>query len=105
MAGGAPAAQFRLEGRVAGINGGASGIGRATVIAFAEAGAKIVIADRDAAASDALANDLNSGNRPALAFAADVSREDEVEALFETALGRFGGVDILVNNAGAALRR
>jgi NAD(P)-dependent dehydrogenase (short-subunit alcohol dehydrogenase family) len=96
---------FRLDGAVAVVTGGSKGIGRAAADALASAGARLVIADRDAPAAERAAAELRGGGRAAQALAADISREDEVEALFAEVLRREGRIDVLVNNAGAAIRK
>ncbi len=84
---------FSLQDKIAVVTGGASGIGEATARRFAEAGAKVAIGDlRDASAT---AKEIGG-----LAVRTDVSREDEVENLLESALREFGRLDIVVNNAG-----
>jgi 3alpha(or 20beta)-hydroxysteroid dehydrogenase len=84
---------FSLEGKVAVITGGAGGIGSATARRFAQAGARIVVADsRD---GSAIAGEL--GGR---FVATDVSDEGQVKALMEAAAGEHGRIDIVINNAG-----
>ncbi len=87
----------RLESRVAIVTGGAGGIGTAIAQAFAEEGARVVIADRDEAAARNAATALGGS---ALAFAVDVTHEPEVQALARFTLAQCGRIDILVNNAG-----
>jgi NAD(P)-dependent dehydrogenase (short-subunit alcohol dehydrogenase family) len=94
--------KFRLDGAVAVVTGGANGIGRATAMLMAEAGARVVIVDRDGAAAAQLAAEL--GAERASAIPADISAEQDVNDLFRQVAGRHGGVDVLVNNAGAAIR-
>jgi NAD(P)-dependent dehydrogenase (short-subunit alcohol dehydrogenase family) len=95
----------RIDGAVAVVTGGARGIGRATATALAEAGAVVVIADLDAEdGAEAVAEIAALGGR-AWAHAVDVTREDQVDALFAAAVAREGRIDILVNNAGIAIRR
>jgi 3-oxoacyl-[acyl-carrier protein] reductase len=90
-----------LAGQRALVTGGASGIGRAIAIAFAEAGAHVAIADKvDLAQTTAVAAAIERAGGRAFALQADVAEEAEVEALFAVALPRLGGLDILVNNAG-----
>jgi NAD(P)-dependent dehydrogenase (short-subunit alcohol dehydrogenase family) len=86
---------------VAVVTGGARGIGLATCQLLAAEGARVVVVDRDAAAGEAAAAVIREAGGQALALGADVSREDEVAAVFETVHGTFGGLDILVNNAAA----
>lgn len=86
-----------LSGKVAIITGGANGIGRATVELFVKEGAKVVIADVDVADGEKLAKQLGS----AAAFKrTDVSNKDEVQALVDFAVAKFGGLHIMFNNAG-----
>lgn len=85
-----------LSGKVAIVTGGAMGIGCSIASRLAEAGAKVLIADKDDAAAAAAAAKI----RNAVAFAVDVSDEAQVDAMVAKAVNEFGGVDILVNNAG-----
>lgn len=85
----------RLEGKVAVITGGCSGIGLATVRRFREEGAHVVVGDVDDANGKTLAEDLG------FTYAhVDVTSKDEVDALFRTAQDTYGSVDIAFNNAG-----
>jgi NAD(P)-dependent dehydrogenase (short-subunit alcohol dehydrogenase family) len=86
-----------LDGKVAIVTGGASGLGHATVVGLVAEGARVVIGDIDAEAGEALAAELGD----AAAFAsADVTDADQVQALVDGCVDRFGGLDIMVNNAG-----
>ena len=88
-----------LEGKVAIVTGGANGIGRAIVETFAEEGGRVVIADIDAPAAEAVAKELGD----AVAFhQTDVSDADSVQAAVDFAVERFGGLHVMVNNAGIA---
>ena len=86
-----------IDGRVALVTGGASGIGAATVRRLSAEGASVVIVDRDEEAAGALAQSLGG---PALAIGADVSSEGDVDAMIERAVERFGRVDLHHLNAG-----
>lgn len=92
----------RLEGKVAAITGGASGMGRATVLRFLDEGARVVIADmNEATGAETLELCRARGVGDAVRFLrTDVSQEDQVEALVAHACSEFGGLDCLFNNAG-----
>jgi NAD(P)-dependent dehydrogenase (short-subunit alcohol dehydrogenase family) len=94
-----------MDGAVAVVTGGARGIGRATALALADAGAVTVVADLDAEASAEKVAEIGALGGRAWAHAADVTREDSVDALFAAAAEREGRIDVLVNNAGIAIRR
>ncbi len=85
----------RLEGKVAVVTGGCSGIGLATVRRFAEEGAKVVIGDVDDARGKEVAGEVGGAY-----VHADVTDKDQVDALFRTTKDAFGSVDIAFNNAG-----
>ena len=85
----------RLEGRVAVVTGGASGIGLATVRRFASEGAKVVVADLDPASGKAAADEVGG-----LFVQVDVTDEEQVKALFQTTVDTYGKLDIAFNNAG-----
>ena len=93
-------ARFSLLDKVAVVTGGGRGLGRAIALAFAEAGADVVLAARDAAALEAAAAEVRARGRRALAVPTDVARAGDVEALFARCRGEFGPLDVLVNNAG-----
>jgi D-sorbitol dehydrogenase (acceptor) len=88
---------MRLQGKVAIITGGARGIGRAVGERYASEGARVVVADLNAAECDATAAAIGQG---ALGVGLDVTRQDSIDALVATTVAECGGVDILVNNAG-----
>jgi 3-oxoacyl-[acyl-carrier protein] reductase len=92
---------IRLEGRKALITGGSRGIGRATALLFAAAGADVAIsyARNQKAAADVV-KDVERLGRRALAFKAEMSSRTEIEAMAADVLDRWGGIDVLVNNAG-----
>jgi 3-oxoacyl-[acyl-carrier protein] reductase len=88
---------MRLAGKVAIVTGAGSGFGRGIAEAFAEEGAKLVIADIDEIRAKSVAKEIGSR---AIATSADVSKSADVVAMMQTAVSNFGGIDILVNNAG-----
>ncbi len=85
------------------VTGGASGIGLGMVRAFAGAGMKVVVADLDTAAMDAVEQELTSAGAEVLTRSCDVSKLDDVEALAGAAIDRFGAVNVLCNNAGVGI--
>lgn len=87
----------RLAGRVAVITGGASGIGAATVRRFVDEGAKVVIADVQVDAGEILAKELGDS---AIFARCDVTREEDVAGVVDTAVSAFGGLDVFYANAG-----
>ncbi len=95
-----PAALFDLTGKVALVTGGSRGLGREIVVAFANAGADVVIASRKLDNCKALAEEIEASGRRALPVACHVGHWDECDALADRAYEHFGKVDILVNNAG-----
>ena len=90
----------RLDGKVAAITGGASGIGEATVRLFVEEGAKVAFADRDGERGQQIAAELEAAGADALFVQADMQREAEAMAFIQQAEAHFGQLHILVNNAG-----
>jgi NAD(P)-dependent dehydrogenase (short-subunit alcohol dehydrogenase family) len=86
-----------LEGKVAVITGSARGIGRYVARTFVEAGASVVLADVEPL--DVVTNELTAIEGQVLPVPTNVRREEEVQALMEAAVERFGHIDILVNNA------
>ncbi len=93
---------FRIDGKVALVTGGASGIGFATSSLFADAGARVFVLDRDGKAADEAAAKIGGG---AAARALDVADEAAIIRIFAEIDSEAGGIDILVNNAGTAIRR
>jgi NAD(P)-dependent dehydrogenase (short-subunit alcohol dehydrogenase family) len=91
---------FRLDGKVAVVTGGNRGIGRALAQALGEAGARVAIAARDAARSEAVAGELG-----ALAVTTDVTDSASVGAMLETVTAELGPVDVLINNSGLCYHR
>jgi NAD(P)-dependent dehydrogenase (short-subunit alcohol dehydrogenase family) len=96
-----PPPSFNLTGKVALVTGGSRGLGRAMVAGFAQAGADVVIASRDARACAAYADEITAATgRRALPYGVHVGHWEELPGLVEAAYSAFGRVDILVNNAG-----
>lgn len=92
-----------LEGKVAIVTGAGSGLGTAIAESFVAEGAKVVISGRRLDVLEKTAAEIGkAGSGECLAVSGDVSKEDEVEALFERTVSEFGQLDILVNNAGIA---
>lgn len=92
--------QFSLEGRVALVTGGNGGLGRSMAEGLHTAGAAIAITGRDAVKNAAVGRDMAD----ALVLSADVTQEDEVEAVIRGIMDRWGRIDIVVNNAGSFKR-
>src|ERR1700719_1901953 len=90
---------FSLKDRVALVTGASQGIGRAIALALSCAGARVVIAARNAEKLRSLAEEIGEGKGTALAVQMDVGNQQEVKAGFHQAVERFGRLDILVNNA------
>ncbi|MEO5891806.1 MAG: SDR family oxidoreductase [Ferruginibacter sp.] len=90
---------MKLQNRSVVITGSGSGIGRACAIAFAKAGAEVVIADIDLPAAEETVQLIKTGGGKALACKADVSSPASVAALVEFTLQQYSKIDVLVNNA------
>ena len=86
---------MRLSGKVALVTGAASGIGLAIAQAFAREGARVCVADVNAAGAEAAARELRG-----LGIAMDVTREEQVDAGVARCARELGGVDVMVSNAG-----
>ncbi|MFC1885686.1 SDR family NAD(P)-dependent oxidoreductase [Thermodesulfobacteriota bacterium] len=92
--------QMDLEGKVAIVTGGGSGIGRAIALILAGDGADVVIGDVNKNVSAEVAEEIRKLGRRSLAVQTDVSSAQEVVRMVEQTTGEFGKIDILVNNAG-----
>ena len=93
----------RLDGKVALVTGGGSGIGRQTSIRFAEEGARVAVADLRGDAAEETAAGIRAGGAHATACTMDVTRSADVAAGVQAAIDEFGGVDVVVNNAGITI--
>ena len=89
-----------LQGKVAVITGGNSGVGAATAILFAKEGASVVISARRQSALEEVAEKIKAAGGNVLTVPTDISKDDECKALMKAAVDTFGKLDILVNNAG-----
>jgi NAD(P)-dependent dehydrogenase (short-subunit alcohol dehydrogenase family) len=92
--------QFSLEGKVALITGGSRGIGEATAITFAKAGADVAVSSRKIDDLEKVADKVRKLGRKALAVEAHIGRMEMLQPLVDHVVREFGQIDILVNNAG-----
>ena len=93
-------ALFKLDGKVVLVSGGGDGIGRAMAMGLAEAGAKVVVFSRRIEKCEKVAREIESHGGRALAFACNILKGTEIEAVVAETLRVFGQIDILVNNSG-----
>lgn len=91
---------MKLQGKVAIITGGASGIGAATARLFVEEGAKVVLVDLNVEKGKAFEAELKAQNAEALFVKANITSEEEVQNIYKETIAAFGKVDIVFNNAG-----
>ncbi|MBG82127.1 MAG: SDR family oxidoreductase [SAR202 cluster bacterium] len=91
----------QLDGKVAIVTGGGSGIGKGIAKAFANEGCSVVIAARSADRLDAAVSELSKNGAKIVSIPTDVTDEAQVVSLFANTMNRFGRLDILVNNSGA----
>ncbi len=91
-------------GKVAFVTGAGSGIGRATALAFAAAGANVIAADRNPNDNHDTVELITSGGGHAIATTCDVTNSDDIQAALQQGIERFGRLDIAFNNAGVELR-
>jgi NAD(P)-dependent dehydrogenase (short-subunit alcohol dehydrogenase family) len=94
--------RFSLEGRVAIVTGGGTGIGRGAALVLAEHGADVVLAARRPEPLESTVKEVEALGRRALAVPTDVTKTEQCQQLVDTTLEQMGRVDILVNNAGGA---
>lgn len=93
-----------LQGRIALVTGGGSGIGKATAIRLSTEGACVVLADRDLNSAEGVALELGGPDK-AIAVEVDVTDEDQVAAAIDAGVLAFGGLDLVVNNAGLSISK
>ncbi|MFE2564430.1 glucose 1-dehydrogenase [Streptomyces mirabilis] len=91
---------YDFTDQVALVTGAASGMGLATARAFAEAGAAVVLADRDEKAVQRAAEELNAAGHRAIGVVCDVTDEDQAAAMVDRAVAEYGRLDMAFNNAG-----
>lgn len=95
-----PDVRFDLTGQVALVTGAARGLGSAIALALAQSGADVVLGLRDRASGGALAEQIGSLGRRALAVQMDITQRAQISAAVSEGIAHFGRIDILVNNAG-----
>jgi len=91
---------FSLEGKVAIVTGGGTGIGRGIALEFAKAGADVVVGSRKLANLEKVAEEVRALGRRSLAVPVDTTKKTEIDSLVQRVMDEFGSIDILVNNAG-----
>lgn len=96
---------IELNGRVAVVTGGGNGMGRAICLAYAKAGAKVLVADLDTGAAAAVAGEIQAAGGKAVSCKVNVAVKADAEAMLAAAADAYGGVDILCNNAGVIAKK
>ena len=86
------------------VTGGSSGLGRVIAEAFSQAGAKVVVVGLEQPQVEQAADEMRAGGGEVLGIHADITRQEDVDRLFDEILKRFGRLDVLVNNAGRSMR-
>lgn len=94
----------RLQGKVAIVTGGGSGIGASTSHLFGAEGAQVVVVDKRGDAAETTAAAIRESGGSALAVCADVTQAREVEAMVDTTVDTYGGLDVIFNNAGIGVQ-
>lgn len=95
--------KFSLTDKVAIVTGASRGIGKAIALAFADAGAHVVVASRTVSDLEETASEIRRFGRRSLVVRTDISKKEDIESLFIQTIKEFGTVDILVNNAAQLL--
>ncbi len=93
-----------FQDKVVLVTGSSSGLGRVIAQEFADAGAKVVIVGLEPADVDRVTGEMRSAGHDVLGLAANVTRQPDVDSLFEKATAHYGRLDVLVNNAGRSMR-
>ncbi len=93
-----------LEGQVAIVTGGGTGIGRGIALEFAKAGADVVVASRRLSVLEKVSEEVTALGKRSLAVQTDISRKTDVDNLIQRVMDEFGVIDVLVNNAGTVVR-
>lgn len=93
-----------LEGKVAIVTGGGTGIGRSIALEFAGAGADVVVASLSLSVLEKVSEEVKTLGRRSLAVQTDISRKTDVDNMVQKAMDEFGAIDILVNNAGIVVQ-
>ncbi|MDR7103716.1 glucose 1-dehydrogenase [Croceicoccus sp. BE223] len=96
----APSELFDMTGKVVLVTGGSRGMGRAMSLAFAAAGADVIVASRKIEVCEEVAHMIRAMGRRAMAIACHVGNWDEIDSLVSSAMAEFGRIDVLINNAG-----
>lgn len=91
---------MKLEGKVAVVTGSASGIGKAIATLFAKEGASVIISDLNESGAQEVVKEIEKNGGNAKAVVANVTKQEDIDHMIETAVDTFGSFDILVNNAG-----
>lgn len=91
---------MKLQDKVAIVTGAASGMGKAIAEAYAKEGAKVVVSDMNEEGAKTVADEITANGGTAFAIATNVTKDEDLQQLFDTTIEEFGQLDILVNNAG-----
>jgi NAD(P)-dependent dehydrogenase (short-subunit alcohol dehydrogenase family) len=92
--------EFSLEGKVTLVTGASRGIGRATAIAFAQAGSDVILTSRKAEDLEKVADEIKAMSRRAVVICAHLGKSEDIKKVADASMSAFGKIDILINNAG-----